>query len=95
MPTAIEEAASTAKLSRKQRDLFLIVAKGRGKPVEHRKVYDFIWADDPNGGPEDARNVVSVMVRNTNDKLATTGYQIENVWGIGYRLRTIVPEVAS
>lgn len=90
LPNVHAVIADAARLTPKQRLLFLAVAAGGGQPVSHRRLIDAIYADDVHGGPENARPVMRVIRVYANKKLARFGRKIENVWGQGYRLRTAV-----
>jgi DNA-binding response OmpR family regulator len=45
-----------------------------------------VWADDPNGGPED-RKVLHVHVSQLNHRLAAYGIMVRSQGG-GYRIRS-------
>jgi DNA-binding response OmpR family regulator len=96
LPSAYDVAAEAARLSHKQRALFNILAARNGRTVRHDFIHEVLWGDDPNGGPNDARNVLAVMVNHANSRLSAVGYRIRNVWGVGYRLEAIsADEVAA
>jgi DNA-binding response OmpR family regulator len=95
LPGAYEVAADAAKLSSKQRALFDVLAKASGRVVRHDFIHEYLWGDDPNGGPENAKNVLAVMVSNSNVKLMAVDYRIVNVWGVGYQLEPIAAEAAA
>ena len=50
---------------------------------------DLVWADDPNGGPED-RKVLHVHVSQLNQLLAPYGVCVRSEAGL-YRIRNVVP----
>ncbi len=63
--------------------------KGRGIPVMTSRVFDYMYADDPEGGPEDNRAYLAFKVAlcHMRKKLAGSGVGIENVgYRLGYRL---------
>jgi len=95
LPDIYAEASEAARLSKKQSDLFLTVAAGNGRLVSFDTIIDRLWGHDPNGGPIAPKNVIAIFIGQTNHKLRTSGYRIENVWGQGYRLVTIIPQVAA
>lgn len=95
LPNAYAGVAEACGLSPQQTELFLAVASGGGNVVRLGTIVDLLWGHDPNGGPDDTRNGISVRVHNANKRLGPSGYRIENVWGQGYRLVTISPQVAA
>jgi hypothetical protein len=46
------------------------------------QIIDAVYADDPNGGPED-HNIVSVMAKAANKKLEGLGWRIKGTGGPG------------
>jgi DNA-binding response OmpR family regulator len=84
----IENAAYRAKLSPSERQLFLAVAKGKGRAVTIQAIWTVIWGLDPNGGPDCADNIIRRHVCVSRNKLRPFGFGIENVRGVGYRLTT-------
>lgn len=63
--------------------------KGRGMPVMTARVFDFMYADDPDGGPEENRAYLAFKVSlcHLRKKLAGSGVGVENVgYRQGYRL---------
>jgi hypothetical protein len=66
--------------------------KGRGLPVQTGRIFDAMYADDPEGGPEPSRmyNVFKVMLWNLRNRLEGSGIAIENVgYRQGYRLAIV------
>lgn len=51
-----------------------------------QRLFAAMYADDPNGGPDDPDNVLKVMVYRIRRKLVPSRMSIETVWGVGYRL---------
>jgi len=46
---------------------------------------EYIYRDDPDGGPLDANKVVKQYARRVRNKLKHTAVNIETVWSVGYR----------
>lgn len=95
LPDAYAKVAETCGLSPQQTELFLTVAAGSGNTVHFERIINRLWGHDPNGGPDDPLSGIAVRVHNANKRLEASGYRIENVWGIGYRLRTVIAGVAA
>lgn len=63
--------------------------KGRGMPVMTNRIFYYMYADDPDGGPENSKMYLSFKVAlfHMRQKLAGSGIGIENVgYRLGYRL---------
>jgi hypothetical protein len=45
-------------------------------------LFDLVYADDPNGGPNDMR-VIPVLIKHANRELAPQGWQIKTTLGRG------------
>ncbi|MFB6448385.1 hypothetical protein [Bradyrhizobium tunisiense] len=63
--------------------------KGKGHPVQTQRVFDAMYIDDPDGGPEPARmySAFKVGLCHLRARLAGSGITIENVgYRRGYRL---------
>jgi hypothetical protein len=61
---------------------------GRPDGLTRRELIEFIYAADPNGGPNN-ENTISVTIRNANKELKEQGYYIAPAWrgrGARYRL---------
>jgi len=68
----------------------ILVAALQDAPHSLRRdwIYDRIWGDDPNGGPDDPRKHLDVLI----SKLRRKGFDIQTLWGFGYRLISMAPE---
>jgi hypothetical protein len=55
--------------------------------ISAEELRGLVWADDPNGGPED-RKVLHVHVSQLNHLLAAHGIMVRSAGG-GYRLRAV------
>lgn len=81
-------------MSVRESELFLIVAAANGQPVAWDRIADTIYADDPEGGPMNAGQVVRALVSRCNRKLRSTDLRILNNWGQGYRLASVMKAAA-
>lgn len=50
--------------------------------VSKAAIIDYLWGDDPAGGPEGPHNNVAVVITRLRNK----GFQIKAHWGVGYAL---------
>ena len=57
--------------------------------ITAQELRDWVWADDPNGGPE-SRKVLHVHVSQLNHLLAPLGIMVRSQGG-GYRIRSVTP----
>jgi len=63
--------------------------RGKGHPVKTERIFDAMYADDPDGGPSPTRMYLSFKVAlcHMRKKLAGSGIAIETVgYRRGYRL---------
>ena len=58
----------------KRQALYDFIAK-HPEGVGNRQVMEYVWADDPEGGPLYC-NIISVMIHTINKKLASQGHNI-------------------
>lgn len=64
----------------------------RNRPFNNkREMADTVYADDPDGGPEDADNLMSVFVCRIRPKLAAVGWGITKNQGRPKRGIALVP----
>ena len=63
-----------------------VLATGKNRFLPAKRIADLIYANDPNGGPGDAVNVVASSISRIRTKLASVGLGVENRKTIGYRL---------
>ncbi|PSJ60766.1 winged helix-turn-helix domain-containing protein [Pseudaminobacter soli (ex Li et al. 2025)] len=73
-------------LTRSQAEILRAIVGAKGRTVTHDHILDALYRDDPDGGPEYARTIVTVFISQLRKKLAGTGIDIMTVWGVGYRL---------
>lgn len=57
-----------------------------GQTVEWQALADYVWRDDPDGGPLRARSTIYSCIDNHRAKLHPLGWKIETRWGVGFRL---------
>lgn len=69
----------------KQYKIFEALFLRRANFVDTSVLIDLLYADDPDGGPLDARKNVSVLLCMLRQRLPAD-WKIVNVWGRGYRL---------
>jgi hypothetical protein len=71
----------------RQRIVDLIANRPDG--ITRGEILDFVYANDPNGGPANP-NTVSVLIKHANAELAAQGFRIEPAWlGRGARHRLV------
>jgi len=88
VPT-FEIVADTYRLSPTERRILWAVWRGRGHPVQTDRIFDAIYADDPNGGPSPVEMYRAFKVRlcRLREKLYGSGIGVENCgYRRGYRL---------
>lgn len=88
VPT-LEIIIDHCKVSEGEARLLRAVWRGKGHPVPIERLFDVIYADDPNGGPSPSSmyNAFKVMLSRLRDKLEGTGVSIVHAGrGRGYRL---------
>lgn len=74
------------------------VWRGKGHPVMAERIFDAMYADDPDGGPSPTRmySDFKVMLCRLRKKLKGSGILIESVgYRQGYRLRMAPPPKSS
>ena len=79
-------------LSRLEAAVAQLIALGAGRCLHTRELIDWLWADDPNGGPDDADQAV----RSAIWRLKRWAYAdwIENEFGHGWRINMTAPPPA-
>lgn len=55
-------------------------------------IYDAVYGDDDDGGPDDLKNVVRAFVNRVRVKMAGSGWRILNAYGGMYRLEVDTAE---
>ena len=74
------------RLTKRERELFSAVYSTIPRPARYSFLMDYIYGmeaedDEPN------ENILKVLLVRIRKKLKHTRFEIETVWGIGYRLR--------
>jgi hypothetical protein len=84
-------------LAPRQRQLYELVEKAGTAGIAAGAIFERMYANDPDGGPDSGSSIVSVMVRQLNKKLYTTGLEIRSSRGpyALYRLVNTEPLIAS
>lgn len=77
------DIARKLRLSWQQRAMFDVFAGNFGKFISGRQIADVIYADDPDGGPVNAENVISVPMPSFREKLRKHGLDIDTKLGRG------------
>lgn len=62
------------------------LAKRAGRVVIDDALIDHLYGLRADGGPEDARAVIRVVLCKLRHQLPQLGWRIETVWGVGYKL---------
>lgn len=88
------ESLSEGRLEPQMRAIVSALSKAYPRPVSHSALFDILYGDDPNGGPENPRNVVAVRIWKVRKQIEKYGWTIpHNNGGIGsngrYRLAPI------
>lgn len=81
--------AITHDLAPMERAILLAVWEGKGLPVQTSKIFDAMYADDPDGGPTPSEmyKAFKVSMSRLRGKLRGSGVGIDNVgYAQGYRL---------
>jgi hypothetical protein len=94
-PRALQVSPKTLRLLflGKQRRLFEIVEKAGTAGMPSPELFQRVYADEPDGGPESGPLIINVMINKMNNKLAPWGVMIHSVgYASGYRLGIIKEE---
>lgn len=69
-------------LTRKQQQVYEVIRKAGRNGVYGDQIFDRVYADDPNGGPNTQTKIISVFVHGLNKKLPAFGQTIKSgEWG--------------
>lgn len=71
----------------KERLILELLCKNFGISVARAEIINFLYGDDPGGGPDNAWNTVAVAVSKLRKKIAPHGLQIDGAPWRGSRLR--------
>jgi DNA-binding response OmpR family regulator len=78
----IEKNGQEIKLTTKEYDLFLFLAKNKGKPFTREELLEFIWGYEFAG---DGR-LIDDLVKRVRKKLEHSSVELSTIWGYGYRI---------
>jgi DNA-binding response OmpR family regulator len=80
----IEKTGQEIKLTTKEYDLFVFLARNKGKPFTREELLDFIWGYEFAG---DGR-LIDDLVKRVRKKLEMCQSEVElsTIWGYGYRM---------
>jgi DNA-binding response OmpR family regulator len=78
----IEKGGQEIKLTTKEYDLFLFLAKNKGKPFTREELLEFIWGYEFAG---DGR-LIDDLVKRVRKKLEHSTVELSTIWGYGYRI---------
>jgi len=73
-----------------ERKILSAVWRGKGMPVSTERIFDAMYADDPDGGPDPTKmyKAFKVGLSRLNARLKGSGVSVENVgYRQGYRLK--------
>lgn len=68
------------------RDVILRLSQARGSPVHTDSLIDFVYGDEPSGGPINAAAVLANVISQIRPKIRPLGWLIIAENGRGYRL---------
>jgi DNA-binding response OmpR family regulator len=85
-----EHIAKVARLSSFEHRLFDIFRRRFGRYVEADQIAYLLYADDPNGGPLYANEVIGVTVTRLRRKLQPFGLTIDGMMGRGSSGRRLI-----
>lgn len=77
------------RLTPTEANILRAVWRGKGHPVQTERIFDAMYADDPDGGPSPSKMYLAfkVALHHMREKLKGSGIGIENVgYRRGYRL---------
>jgi DNA-binding response OmpR family regulator len=73
-------------LTRTELTILEFLVEARHRTTSNSVLTEIVYSQRPDGGPDDAYNVVRQTVRRLRAKLAGQGWTIQTLWGVGYRL---------
>lgn len=81
---SLEDAIASARLDGFEASILRAVWSGKGHPVQTERIFDAMYADDPDGGPSPTRMYAAFRgaLARLNSKLNATGVAVH---GVGYR----------
>ncbi|MCM2536013.1 response regulator transcription factor [Neobacillus pocheonensis] len=78
----IENDGHEIKLTTKEYDLFVFLARNKGKPYTREELLEFIWGYEFAG---DGR-LIDDLVKRIRKKLEHSSVVLSTIWGYGYRI---------
>lgn len=78
----IENDGHEIKLTTKEYDLFVFLARNKGKPYTREELLEFIWGYEFAG---DGR-LIDDLVKRIRKKLEHSSVELSTIWGYGYRI---------
>lgn len=76
---------SMVRFSPTEAKIALCLLAAQGRQVCEDELIEFVWGDDPDGGPEDAGRMVRVFIYKVRHILRALNIGIESGWGRGFR----------
>lgn len=73
-------------LPRRERQILEVLVRSTGRPTFMSKIIDELYADDPDGGPENAEGCAQTHISKLRRKLRPHGWLIDSRRFDGYRL---------
>lgn len=73
-------------MPKREREVILRLSQAQGRIVPMHQIVDFLYGDEEDGGPEDARNCAQVHITKVRRKISPLGWVIEAERYRGYRL---------
>lgn len=67
--------------------VFAALRNAKGAVVSKEAVYDAVYGNDPDGGPEP--KILDVFICKIRKKLVGSGYTIVTHWGLGWRMTSV------
>lgn len=66
-------------------NLAYCILAAQGRAMHGSEITDFVWGDDEDGGPDDARRTLATMMTIVRNKLRRLGIGFETECWIGFR----------
>ena len=89
----VELSGEELKLSAKEYDVLIYLAKNQGKILTKKQIYENVWEDEAYG----AENIIAVHIRHIREKIEINPREpryLKVIWGIGYKIENLdaIPE---
>lgn len=81
---SLEMLVDVLAISKDQEAVLSAIWRGKGMAVSTQRIFDAMYADDPDGGPSPERmyNALKLRLHKLREKLEGTGIKVE---AVGYR----------